>query len=95
MNSLTAQEKAQGWQLLFDGKTLERMAFLSSSPGPGPSQHARATAGATGALAQVGSTPKPCVARQKIVRRTRRQFSLGSRGWIADAVRRAVGYLTS
>ena len=23
MNSLTAQEKAQGWQLLFDGKTLK------------------------------------------------------------------------
>jgi hypothetical protein len=64
MNSLTAQEKAQGWRLLFDGKTLDgwhasaptQVQGRASAPPP-PAQ--------PGALAQVGSTPKPCVAGLK------------------------------
>ena len=31
INELTAEERASGWRLLFDGKTPERMARLSSS----------------------------------------------------------------
>jgi 3-keto-disaccharide hydrolase len=65
MNGLTAQEKAQGWQLLFDGKTLE--GWHSSAPAQG---QARGGAPAPppaqpGALAQVGSAPEPCVTAPK------------------------------
>jgi hypothetical protein len=59
INELTAQEKAQGWQLLFDGKTLKGW-----HPSPGAQGGGRAAApppAQPGALAQVGSTPKPCV----------------------------------
>src|SRR6185295_10591938 len=60
-NTLTAQEKAQGWQLLFDGKTLD--GWHPSAP-PAPSQRG-ATAppppAQPGALAQIGSTPQPCI----------------------------------
>jgi hypothetical protein len=64
MNRLTAEEKAQGWQLLFDGETLK--GWHSSPPAPA-APPARGRAGAPppaqpGALAQVGSAPKPCVA---------------------------------
>jgi len=66
MNTLTAEEKAQGWQLLFDGKTLN--GWHSSVPAPGRGQAAagsNAPRGSTppqpGAAAQVGSNPKPCV----------------------------------
>jgi len=62
INALTAQEKAQGWQLLFDGKTLNGWhpappppppaAGRAAAPPPAPAQ--------PGALAQVGSAPKPC-----------------------------------
>jgi hypothetical protein len=66
VNTLTAQEKAQGWQLLFDGKTLN--GWHSSAPPP-----ARGRVGAPqpaqppppvppGQLAQIG-TPKPCVGK--------------------------------
>jgi len=48
MNALTAQEQAQGWQLLFDGKTLAGWHVSASQP---PAQSAPG---------QVGSTPKPC-----------------------------------
>ena len=69
INILTAQEKAQGWQLLFDGKTLK--GWHSSAPPPargtgrgGGGQQAAAGRAAAppqpGALPQVG-TPKPCV----------------------------------
>jgi hypothetical protein len=71
MNTLTAQEKAQGWQLLFDGKTLK--GWHSSAPPP--AREGRGRAGAPqdragtpppsaqpGQLAQVGSSPKPCTA---------------------------------
>src|SRR5882672_74279 len=60
MNTLTAQEKSQGWQLLFDGKTLA--GWHSAAPPP-PS--GRASAPPTPPQApppgQTG-TPKPCVA---------------------------------
>jgi hypothetical protein len=61
MNSLSAQEKAQGWQLLFDGTTLD--GWHPSAPAPAPAQ-GRASVppppAPPGALAQVGSTPTPC-----------------------------------
>ena len=64
INGLTAQEKAQGWQLLFDGKTLD--GWHPAAPPP----PARAGAPAPqpvqpGALPAVGSTPKPCVTAPK------------------------------
>jgi hypothetical protein len=60
MNVLTAQEKAQGWQLLFDGKTLE--GWHSSAPVQPQGRAAAPQPAQPGALAQIGSTPKPCVA---------------------------------
>jgi hypothetical protein len=63
MNSLTAQEKAQGWQLLFDGKTLE--GWHPSAPAQGQGRVGAPQPAQPGALAQVGSTPNPCVAALK------------------------------
>ena len=61
INALTAQEKAQGWQLLFDGNTLK--GWHPSAPAPAQSGGRAATPQPSqpGALAQVGSTPKRCV----------------------------------
>jgi len=56
-NTLSDREKADGWLLLFDGKTLDGW---HSSPGP---QGGRATPPPPpqpGTLPQVGSAPKPC-----------------------------------
>ena len=56
MNTLTVQEKAQGWQLLFDGTTLKgwhSSAPVQGSGGGGAPQPAQP--------GQVGS-PKPCAA---------------------------------
>lgn len=66
MNTLTAQEKAQGWQLLFDGKTLN--GWHSAAPPPARGRAGAppsATPGRAGAPqgptpGQVGSS-KPCV----------------------------------
>src|SRR5213592_4298770 len=66
MNTLTAQEKTQGWQLLFDGKTLN--GWHSAAPPPARGRAAGApspTPGRAGAPqgptpGQVG-TSKPCV----------------------------------
>jgi len=63
MNVLSAQEKAQGWQLLFDGKTLDGWHASAAPQGQG-----RASApppAQPGAVAQVGSSPKPCVTALK------------------------------
>jgi hypothetical protein len=56
-NTLTAQEKAQGWQLLFDGKTLNGW----HSAAPPPSRGRAGAPPAAPAPGQVG-TPKPCTA---------------------------------
>src|SRR5438105_13133621 len=58
INTLTAPEKAQGWQLLFDGKTLT--GWHSSVPPPGRGRSAVAQPPLPG---QVGS-PKPCVTQR-------------------------------
>jgi hypothetical protein len=56
MNALTAQERTQGWQLLFDGKTLT--GWHASAPAQGSG---RTSAPQPPPPGQVG-TPKPCVA---------------------------------
>jgi hypothetical protein len=62
INTLTAQEKAQGWQLLFDGKSLK--GWHSSVPAARGGRGGRA-GGAPGAPAApnpgVNPNPKPCV----------------------------------
>ena len=66
MNGLTAQEKAQGWQLLFDGKSLN--GWHSQAPPQPRAGGGGGRAGAPpappqpGALPAVGSAPKPCTA---------------------------------
>jgi hypothetical protein len=55
LNTVTVQEQAQGWQLLFDGKTLK--GWHSSAPAQG---RGRAGAAQPAQPGQVGS-PKPCV----------------------------------
>lgn len=66
-NTLTAQEKAQGWQLLFDGKTLN--GWHSAAPPPAREGRGGRRGGgappapAPGQLPQTG-TPKPCAAAQ-------------------------------
>src|SRR6188474_123604 len=66
INTLTAQEKSQGWQLLFDGKTTK--GWHSSAPPPpraGGAGRGREGQGARGGAppapipGQTG-TPKPC-----------------------------------
>jgi len=67
-NALTAQEKAQGWKLLFDGKTLTGWS-AAAPPARGRGRGAAAAGGAAargaapaqpGAMAQVGSDPRAC-----------------------------------
>ena len=68
--------EAQGWQLLFDGKTLKgwHPGLLSRGGGPGG---AGAPAVAPRALAQIGSTPKPCVTGVKDLRPLRPAVLIG------------------
>src|SRR5579871_3466957 len=63
-NTLTSKEKADGWVLLFDGKTLNGWDSASTAP-PGRSgvpkqQKAAPQKAAPGAAPQVGSDPRPC-----------------------------------
>src|SRR3954452_19661884 len=60
-NVLTRQEKANGWILLFDGKTLngwDSDARATARRGAGRAQ--TAAVAQPGALAQTGSNPRPC-----------------------------------
>src|SRR5687767_15199883 len=68
-NTLTAQEKAQGWQLLFDGKTL--IGWHSQAPpqpraggGGGRAGGAAPAPAQPGALPAVNESPTPCVTKQ-------------------------------
>src|SRR5213593_2292928 len=88
MNTLSAQERAQGWQLLFDGKTLA--GWHASAPAPGGGRTGPAQPPQPG---QVG-TPKPCVAAQA------ERTAAGSSHWeVVDGLLTAcgepTGYLTS
>ncbi len=60
INSLTAKEKAEGWQLLFDGKTLNGWHSSAPPEGRGGRAQTPAAPAQAGAMAQVGSNPKPC-----------------------------------
>jgi hypothetical protein len=66
-NVLTPQEKAAGWVLLFDGKTLDGWDSASPTPARGGRAGGRAAAPKTpppapqpGAAAAVGSNPRAC-----------------------------------
>lgn len=67
-NTLTPQEKAQGWQLLFDGKTMH--GWHSQAPpqpragGGGRGRGAAAPPPQPGALPAVNPTPQPCATKQ-------------------------------
>jgi Domain of Unknown Function (DUF1080) len=68
-NTLTAQERSQGWQLLFDGKTLN--GWHSQAPpqpraggGGGRAGGAAPAPAQPGALPAVNASPTPCVTKQ-------------------------------
>ena len=89
MNTLSAPERAQGWQLLFDGKTLA--GWHVSVPPPSAGRSGAAQPPQPG---QVG-TPKPCVAAQSLAP----TVAGGSHWEIVDGVLTGcgepTGYLTS
>jgi hypothetical protein len=87
-NALSEQERAQGWQLLFDGRTLAGWHVSVPAPVSG-----RGGSPAPAAPGQVG-TPKPCVAAQG------EPTAAGGSHWqVADgsliACGEPAGYLTS
>ena len=93
-NTLTASEKAQGWQLLFDGRTLT--GWHPSAPAQGGGRAAPAPQPPPpGALAQIGSNPKPCMTAP-----ARAAAPAGTSHWeVVDGALtpcgEPVGYLTS
>jgi hypothetical protein len=104
-NALTAQEKAQGWRLLFDGKSLNGWDAAQPQSGRGrgaaaPGGGGGAARGAAppaqpGAMAQVGSNPRACATPEG-----KAEVPAGSSHW--EVVNGAVspcgdpaGYLTS
>ncbi|HKY22015.1 MAG TPA: DUF1080 domain-containing protein [Vicinamibacterales bacterium] len=98
LNSLTPQEMAQGWQLVFDGKTLT--GWHSSVPAP-PSAGAPPAAPAVppppGALQAIGSNPSACTTAQRGAAAT---VPPGASHWeVVNGVLRPcgepTGYLTS
>ena len=88
MNTLTAQETSQGWQLLFDGKTLA--GWHASLPPQGRGRGGPAQPPPPG---QIG-TPKPCVTTQA------QSAPAGASHWevvegLLTACGAPAGYLTS
>ena len=71
-NSLTAQEKTQGWQLLFDGKALNGWHSALPPQGRGRAGAPQAAPQAApqpapaGTLPAVGSAPKPCATNPNV-----------------------------
>ena len=68
-NALTPQERAQGWRLLFDGKTLKGWSYAvaqsgarggGARTGQAPGAARGAAPAQPGAMAQVGSNPRAC-----------------------------------
>ena len=96
MNTLTAQESTQGWQLLFDGKTLA--GWHASVPAPASG---RAGSQQPASPGQIGSSPKPCVAARDSTPPPRlRSGQAGASHWeVVDGALTAcgepTGYLTS
>ena len=103
-NALTAQEKAQGWKLLFDGTTLTGWS-AAAPPASGRGRGAPAPSGAAargaapapqpGAMAQVGSDPRACTTPEG-----KAEAPAGSSHWevISGAISPCgdpTGYLTS
>jgi len=92
LNALSAQERAQGWQLLFDGKTLTGWHVSPAPPAQGGGRAAAPQPPQPGQLPQIG-TPKPCGTTQPAT------VAGGSHWEVIDGALSAcgepTGYLTS
>jgi hypothetical protein len=95
INALTAQERAQGWQLLFDGKSLNGWHPSIPPPASGRAATPPPSTPRAGALAQIGASPQPCATLP-----ARSAASAGASHWeVVDGLLVAcgepTGYLTS